>query len=310
MLHLKNTPRVCAPALLAGLALAACGDDKTSADTATVPDGACTVPAEAASDRLLAFEVGDMTRQFRLYAPAADAGVALPVVLAFHGGGGRDWPFPQEQQFAALAEEAGVIIAYPLAELVLPNEGEWILNTTEDNDWDIDFVDTLIDKLSANYCVDDKRIYATGYSLGSMFTYELACQLNDRFAAIASFAGTMPVSPASCVLEDNVPILHLHGESDSIIAYGNQWDWKEWDSVGTMMSIPELVDYWQAANNCQSESESPTGSGTHYVYDDCDGGVRVEHHKLSGRDHDWPSTINEVSTHQVIWDFLSDFSKP
>ena len=76
-----------------------------------------------------------------------------------------------------------------------------------------------------------------------MFNYELACQLSDRFAAIASHAGTMPVSPDSCDQDSNVAVMHLHGEDDYIIAYNNAWDWKEWDEVGTMMAIPSLVTF-------------------------------------------------------------------
>ena len=81
-----------------------------------------------------------------------------------------------------------------------------------------------------------------------MFTYELACQMSDRFAAIASYAGTMPVSPASCDISDGIAMMHIHGELDGIIAYNNAWDWKEWDSVGTMQAIPDLVDYWGDKN--------------------------------------------------------------
>ena len=29
-----------------------------------------------------------------------------------------------------------------------------------------------------------------------------------------------------------------------IIAYGNTWDWKSWDTVGTMRGIPSLVQFW------------------------------------------------------------------
>ena len=50
---------------------------------------------------------------------------------------------------------------------------------------------TTLNKLS----VDESRLYGIGYSLGSMFSYEIACHLNRRIAAIASYAGTMPVDP-------------------------------------------------------------------------------------------------------------------
>ena len=52
-----------------------------------------------------------------------------------------------------------------------------------------------------------------------MFVYELVCQMSDTFAAVASYAGTMPVSPTECALKRNVPIMHLHGALDATIPY-------------------------------------------------------------------------------------------
>ena len=78
-----------------------------------------------------------------------------------------------------------------------------------------------------------------------MFNYELACQMNAQFAATASFAGTMPIAPESCDIDDPMSILHIHGTADEIIPYDSEWDWKSWDSVGRMHSVPGLVDAWR-----------------------------------------------------------------
>ena len=294
--------------------LVACGGGRDSSATGSEGgdplNGACTTLAAAESQTLVEIMVDGVRRQYRLSAPQADAGVALPVLMAFHGGDGRNYPFPQQQEFEELVEAEGVIVVYPLAELVPPNEGEWQLNTSESSTQDIDFVEALIDDLSARYCVDSNRIYATGYSLGSMFTYELACHLSSRFAAIASFAGTMPMEPNSCVLEDNASIMHIHGQDDWIISYDTAWEWKEWDSVGTMMDIPSLIRFWSEQYNCQNESETQSDSVLHIVHDACDEGVRVEHYRLTGVEHEWPGTISGVSTHEVIWNFVSEFTKP
>ena len=45
------------------------------------------------------------------------------------------------------------------------------------------------------------------------------------------------------------------------------------------------------------------------IHDQCDQDARVEHHRLNGVVHDWPNEIDGVSTHQVMWTFLSGFSK-
>ena len=54
---------------------------------------------------------------------------------------------------------------------------------------DIFFVEALIDTIASSYNVDINRIYACGYSLGGMFSYELACKLNNEITSIASVAG-------------------------------------------------------------------------------------------------------------------------
>ena len=294
--------------------LAACGGDggsnATGSEGGDPLNGACATPAPAESQTLAELMVNGVRRQYRLSVPQADAGVALPVLMAFHGGSGRDYPFPQQREFEELVEAERVIAVYPLAELVPPNEGEWQLNTSESSTQDIAFVEALIDDLSARYCVDSSRIYATGYSLGSMFTYELACHLNARFAAIASLAGTMPVTPNSCALVENVSIMHIHGQDDSIISYDNEWEWKAWDSVGTMRDIPSLVRFWSEQYGCQNGRETQSDSALHIVHDACDEGVRVEHYRLTGVEHEWPDAIRGVSTHEVIWNFVSEFAKP
>lgn len=294
--------------------LVACGGDGDSNATGSEGgdslNGACATPAAAESQTLAEIMVNGVRRQYRLSVPRADAGVALPVLMAFHGGSGRDYPFPQQREFEELVETEGVIAVYPLAELVPPNEGEWQLNTSEGSTQDIAFVEALIDDLSARYCVDSNRIYATGYSLGSMFTYELACHLNTRFAAIASLAGTMPVTPNSCALVENVSIMHIHGQDDPIISYDSEWEWKAWDSVGTMRDIPSLVRFWSEQYGCQNERETQSDSALHIVHDACDEGVRVEHYRLIGVGHEWPDAIRGVSTHEVIWNFVSEFAKP
>lgn len=257
----------------------------------------------------IAVDVAGVEREYNLYIPSTAPDGPMPLLMAFHGGSGRDYPYPQQTQFQQLAETEGFLIVYALAELLPGNEGEWQLNTESNSRQDIDYIEAIIDRIDSRFSLDNNKIYATGYSLGSMFTYELACHLSSRFAALASHAGTMPVSPNSCVQESNVAIMHLHGSADSIISYDFEWDWKEWDSVGTMMDVPALIEFWKTQYNCQNESERETSSSTNTVHFDCDEDVRVEHHRITGADHEWPETIGGVPTTEVIWTFLNSFSK-
>jgi len=253
--------------------------------------------------------VGDMERAYRMTAPSLEPDLQVPLLLAFNGADGNNYPFPQEEQFSALAESDEAIVVYPVSELVEPNEGEWQLNTTDEMHHDIDFVEAMIEHVAAAYCIDRSRIYATGYSLGSMFTYELPCHLPHTFAAIASHAGTMPVTMYSCDTSSTMGILHIHGQLDDLIDYDLPWDWKEWDSVGTMLDIPGLIDFWQQAYACDEEVVSETDEAEYIVHSGCTGDVRVEHIGIKRGGHDWPSTIDGTNTSSVVWDFVSSFDK-
>ena len=261
------------------------------------------------SKSVINLQVGELNRQYELFTPKLSDNESLPILFAFHGGGGRDYPYPQQEKFEELVDEKKIILVFPLSYQLKNNEGEWQLNTSSDSRHDIDFIDTLIDNLSSSYNVDSKRVYAIGYSLGSMFTYELACHLNSKITAIASFAGTMPLNMNNCVMNQNVPIMHIHGFNDSIISYSNQWNWKNWDSVGTMLDIPSLINYWKNKYNCQSKNESNTSTYELITYTNCNSSSQVEHYKLNSVGHSWPTSINNLSTHNVIWNFLNNFKR-
>jgi polyhydroxybutyrate depolymerase len=252
--------------------------------------------------------VDDVQRQYHLFVPSSPSDQPMPLIIAFHGGGGAGEAFQQQSRFESLAQTEGFIMAFPQGYLDPGNEGEWQLNTRPEAYHDINFINAMIDEISEERSVNPSRIYAIGYSLGSMFTYEVACQMSDRVAAIASFAGTMPISPTHCEPQRNVSIMHIHGVDDTIIAYGQTWGWKAWDEVGDMRDIPSLVEYWRSKYSCRDSGEMNSTSGVHFVHTMCDQGARLEHHRVNNIGHTWPDQINGVSTHQVIWNFLSDFS--
>lgn len=254
--------------------------------------------------------VNGVERKYHLSVPTNPPQGPMPLLVFLMGGDAGSWIFPQQGRWEELAKKEGIILAFPVGKLVPPNEGAWQLNTDAQSRQDIDYIEAMIEEISSSHPVDASQVYAVGYSLGSMFSYELACQMSERFAAIASFAGTMPVSPKSCDPERNVPIMHVHGVEDPIIAYGDPWDWKAWDSVGTMRNIPSLVQFWSDRYNCQNESRTESGNETHFVYDVCDQGARVEHYRLETGKHGWPENLDGISTHSVMWSFFGSFTTP
>ena len=271
----------------------------------------CSLPSEPITQSMTIISVNGVDRLFRLTVPSSDSGVKLALVIAFHGGGMADEDFNQQDEFDQLAEQEKFIMAYAIAEDGrTESEGEWYLNTAATSRDDNDFALTIVNELSKSYCVDQDRLYAIGYSLGSMFTYEVACQLNYKFAAVASFAGTMPVEPETCDLIGSMSVMHIHGKLDLIIDYDDDWDWKdgEHEGVGTMSNIPGMIDYWAEKSNCQNVDSHYHQTVEHIVHSDCVGGVIVEHHGLEFGGHTWPDDVAGTETYILIWDFLSRFT--
>lgn len=75
----------------------------------------------------------------------------------------------------------------------------------------------LIDQVAKKYPVDRKRIYVIGHSNGGFMAYKLACDQASTFAAIVSFAGSLPVDRSTCPAKHPTSILHIHGTNDTTI---------------------------------------------------------------------------------------------
>jgi len=122
--------------------------------------------------------------------PGSDAAVTpSPVVLAFHGLGGPN-------AAREMAQEVRIKDAWPEATVVYPQGLPFAQGDTgfltipgDAGDRDLKFVDALLQTLGSTYKVDERRVYATGYSNGSHFTLHLLAARPERFAAFAPVAG-------------------------------------------------------------------------------------------------------------------------
>jgi poly(3-hydroxybutyrate) depolymerase len=72
----------------------------------------------------------------------------------------------------------------------------------------------IITTIEANLCVDRSRYFATGFSYGGSMSYTAACNMSDKFRAVAAMAGA-PISGARCTTMTParpVAVLGIHGE--------------------------------------------------------------------------------------------------
>ncbi len=82
------------------------------------------------------------------------------------------------------------------------------------------FVDAMLQKLQAEYRVDERRLYCMGHSNGGGFTYTLWALRGERWAALAPSAAAP--QPERAARLRPLPLLHLAGRTDQVVRFADQ----------------------------------------------------------------------------------------
>ncbi|KAL4896143.1 Alpha/Beta hydrolase protein [Aspergillus ambiguus] len=171
-----------------------------------------------------------------------------------------------------------------------------------DNGWantngdDITFTDQIVEAIETNFCIDQERRFATGWSWGGGMSYSVACSRADVFRAVAVLSGA---EISGCDGGD-VPIAYFgqHGVSDSVLPI----------DLGR-----GLRDHYVEVNGCDPADppEPSAGSGTHTVtdYSNCSEGHPVQWVAFDGDHEPTPSDAGSQDsfTPGLIWEFFSQF---
>jgi polyhydroxybutyrate depolymerase len=133
-------------------------------------------------------------------------------------------------------------------------------------------------------------------------SYRLACELENRIAAVASVTGSMTDSMQYfCQSNRPVAVMEMHGTADNTVPY-----------AGTTLftSVDDNFTFWGGKNNCLGASTTqdlpdiaPTDGATvtkiHYAT--CDDSTELITFRINGGAHTWPGaqlTI-DVATHDI-----------
>jgi len=172
--------------------------------------------------KTVTWTVGGVARKALVYAPPS-AGQKRALVFGFHGHGGnsakaarsfalqRYWPqavcvYPQGLPTAAPSDPEG-------------KQSGWQGYVGHHGDRDLAFFDAMLKTLIADYQIDEKQVYASGFSNGGYFTYALLAARADRFAALAPIAATLNSKDH---FPQALPILHVVGEKDRLVSFAAQ----------------------------------------------------------------------------------------
>ncbi len=261
---------------------------------------------------------GRLRRYILHVPPAVTAGRPLPVVLAFHGGGGEAEGFQAYAGLDAVADREGFLVVYPYGNGLLPrrlltwNAGEccgWAMDRDTD---DVGFAIAVLDDVAGRVPLDARRVYATGHSNGAMMAYRLAAERADRIAAIVPVAGAYSLERFAP--SRPVAVLHIHSVDDTRALYegGIGPPFPLSNVRSSHRPVTQGLDRWRRNNGCDAEpavtaERRGTAGGatagqtaTLIEWEGCASGGSVAHWKMTGVGHSWPGSSGAAWLEDLI----------
>lgn len=255
-------------------------------------------------------------RQVLYFKPTAVSATKAPAIVLLHYLHGTPEDMADLTNFARVARDAGAWVILPEGVQGKWNYGAGSVKTVDD----VKFLNAVLDDALAKYPIDPKRIYMAGYSNGGQMAQHFACLQPGRVAAIGVVATTIEqLDYRSCLPAIGTPALYINGVADPIVPFN-----------GNLLkrSVADTVAMWRRIDGCtEAYTDSVVAdriddgtSTTARAWRGCANGAAVEQYVVTGGGHTWPGstrytlglgiTAQDFNATDVIWAFLSQFSRP
>jgi len=305
------------------------GPPTTGRAVAVSPSPGCTPGASPGpGSTTLTPTIQGTVRTAIVHVPTGDA-TTTPVALVVNMHGSRSTAVQQEilSGMDATADADTFIVVYPQADIQAGNGFEWNVPgqplfggaaVPAGSADDVSFVEHLVTSLEQRYCIDQRRVFATGFSGGARMASQLGCDASATFAAVAPVSGLR--LPAPCPSTRAVPVVAFHGTSDPVDPYiGNgQQYWT--------YSVPVAAGRWAAHDDCsRSPANAQPATGVALTtYARCSDGSEVQLYSIVGEGHEWPGgptlprsitralgpQSSAISANDVMWAFFEAHPLP
>jgi poly(3-hydroxybutyrate) depolymerase len=249
----------------------------SSSSSSRAGSAGCGAPAKLTNGRRT-INVNGLNREYVLDIPSNyNQNNPYKLVFGWHwrGGSANDVVGQGYYGMKSLSNNTAIFVA--------PDRAAGTDGWTNANGRDIAFLQSMLTQLKSSLCIDESRIFSTGWSYGGMMSFAVGRELPSTFRAIA------PVSGA---------FLTPHVDSGSAtaawIAHGNN------DTVVSQSSGAQARDAYVRANGC-SNTTVPVQPSPCVEYQNCSAGKPVVWCSFNGG-HTQPSFYSSGA-----WNFFNRF---
>jgi poly(3-hydroxybutyrate) depolymerase len=280
-------------------------------------------------------EVDDTPREVIVHVPGAyNSDTPTPVVFMIHGSNQNGNVMYENTNWVAIAERENFIVVFPTGwKYRLIGEGglheKWNTPGTEaavepgtELKDDVKFIRVIVESLKATFNVDDKRIFASGFSNGGGFVLtRLIPFVNDVFAAYSTGgSGLIGEGTAGNVTAQvSASLYSVLGTNDNKIAENQEitvpFPFNEQeiandpifgdmlDKTVTLLALDNVYMVESDRNFTRlTFADSPSGAGNEYIF-----------MMIRGVGHVYPSGDNNragVDAAELFWEFFLEHPKP
>ena len=272
-------------------------------DTTTSIDS-CPIAALPPGDHIKSIQVKGLKRNYILHVPSAyDGSQPVPLVVDFHPLGGSGSLQLGASPYKQKTDPEGVITAYPDGQQG-PSGGAWnvgpcCVSSSVD---DTAFTRALVEEVKQLACIDPKRVYAVGFSMGGGMSHYSACHLADIFAAVAPAAfDLLEENQGSCKPVRPIPVISFRSTGDFVVEYKGAYSPVVQGMPITFLGAQKTLEKWAQINQCIGTPT--TNADGCVVYENCAAGVQVALCTKTGGGHDYGNA-------NVGWPWLKQFTLP
>lgn len=290
----RNYPE---PSVNTGLASSGCGRDLPA-------------PLQAGGNSVtFSFPYAGVARSYNVHVPSFyDPNIPAPLIVSFHGNGEVASTNEKDTGYSGEGWNPFGITVYAQGVNNAWQSDPSTLTSTPYTD-DLSFVSALVANLTSSYCIDRKRIWGTGFSNGGGFIGMMACNkgLSSTFSAFAAHSGALYtntsstscnpdtvftndiVQPVCSPGRTSLPILEMHGTSDTTINYYGGGRKNQ-----CLPTIPHWVQDWATRNSLSLRTNTTTTPYTGVQMSQFGSGSTlglVQHMRIANWGHQWASRL-------------------